>query len=158
MTLDEIKTQLQTAGVVGAGGAGFPAYAKLASGADTLILNCAECEPLLTLHRQLLADKSVEIISALSEIGKALGVKRCVIGIKSSYKTTLEAIAPVVAEFDNVEIKTLKEMYPAGDEIVLIYQVTGRRVDAGALPISQGVIVYNVETVYNAYCALPINS
>ncbi len=157
MTLDEIKTQLQTAGVVGAGGAGFPAYAKLASGADTLILNCAECEPLLTLHRQLLADKSVEIISALSEIGKALGVKRCVIGIKSSYKTTLEAIAPVVAEFDNVEIKTLKEMYPAGDEIVLIYQVTGRRVDAGALPISQGVIVYNVETVYNAYCALHRN-
>lgn len=157
MTLDEIKTKLQECGVVGAGGAGFPSYAKLASGADTLILNCAECEPLLTLHRQLLADKSAEIISAFSSIGKALGVKRCIIGIKSSYKATLDAIAPIVKQFDNVEIKTLREMYPAGDEIVLIYQVTGRRVEPGALPISQGVIVYNVETVYNAYRAINEN-
>ncbi len=154
MELDEIKTKLQTCGIVGAGGAGFPAYAKFASGADTLILNCAECEPLLTLHRQLLAQKSLEIITAFSEIGKALGVKRCVIGIKSAYASTLEAITPIVKNFDNVEIKTLKEVYPAGDEIVLIYQVTGRVVDAGALPITQGVIVYNVETVYNAYLAM----
>lgn len=158
MTLEEIKSKLQACGVVGAGGAGFPAYAKFASGADTLILNCAECEPLLTLHRQLLADKSVEIISALSEIGKALGVKRCVIGIKSAYVSAINAIEPVVKQFDNVEIKKLREAYPAGDEIVLIYQVTGRRVEPGALPISQGVIVYNVETMYNAYMALHENA
>lgn len=139
---------------MGAGGAGFPAYGKLNSGADTLILNCAECEPLLQLHRQLLADKSVEILSAFSEIGKALGVSRCVVGIKGAYKSTLDAITPVLKNFDNVSVKTLREVYPAGDEIVLIYQVTGRVVAPGALPISQGVIVMNVETVYNAYRAL----
>lgn len=154
MNADEIKSTLRACGVVGAGGAGFPSYGKLSGGADTLILNCAECEPLLTLHRRLLADKATEIISALSEIGKALGVARCVIGIKAAYKATLEAITPVVRQFDNVEIKTLREVYPAGDEIVLIYQVTGKAVAPGALPISQGVIVYNVETVYNAYRAL----
>ena len=131
MNADEIKSTLRACGVVGAGGAGFPSYGKLSGGADTLILNCAECEPLLTLHRRLLADKATEIISALSEIGKALGVARCVIGIKAAYKATLEAITPVVRQFDNVEIKTLREVYPAGDEIVLIYQVTGKAVAPG---------------------------
>lgn len=154
MDLEEIKTKLHNCGIVGAGGAGFPSYAKLGGGADTLILNCAECEPLLTLHRQLLADKAVEIITALSEVGKALGVKKCFIGIKRAYVSTLNAIEPIVKEFDNVEIKTLREVYPAGDEIILIYQVTGRVVKPGALPISAGVIVYNVETMYNAYLAL----
>ena len=139
---------------MGAGGAGFPSYAKLACGADTLLLNCAECEPLLSLHRGLLAEKSLEIITAFSEIGKALDVKKCIIGIKRAYKSTLDAITPVVKNFDNVEIKLLREVYPAGDEIVLIYQTTGRVVSPGALPISAGVIVYNVETVYNAYLAL----
>ncbi len=157
MRIDEIKTILQTSGIVGAGGAGFPAYGKLNAGADTLILNCAECEPLLSLHRQLLADKSVEILTAFSEIGEALGVKRCIIGIKSAYVQTLEALAPVVKNFDTVEIKTLGEVYPAGDEVVLIYEVTGRVVAPGALPISQGVIVFNVETLYNAYLALHEN-
>lgn len=154
MSLDEIKNKLKICGVVGAGGAGFPSFAKLADGADTLLLNCAECEPLLRLHRQLLADKSLEIITALSEIGKALGVKKCIIGVKRTYQSTIDAITPVVKNFDNVEIKTLREVYPAGDEVVLIYQATGRVVPPGALPISVGVIVYNVETMYNMYLAL----
>lgn len=158
MTLDEIKAKLQSSGVVGAGGAGFPAYAKFAEGADTLILNCAECEPLLTLHRQLLRDKSLEIISVFSEIGKALGVNKCVIALKSAYVSTIEAITPIVKNFDNVEIKTLREVYPAGDEVVLIYEVTGRVVAPGALPISVGAIVYNVETMYNAYMAIHENT
>lgn len=154
MGIDEIKAALKNAGVVGAGGAGFPAYGKLNSGADILLLNCAECEPLLQLHRKLLAQKSEEVISAFCEIGNALGVKRCVIGIKSAYKTTLDAIRPVAARYPNVEIKTLNEVYPAGDEVVLIYEATGRVVAPGALPITQGVIVFNVETLYNAYRAL----
>ena len=143
---------------MGAGGAGFPSYAKLADGAEFLILNCAECEPLLTLHRQLLAVEAHKIISMLSELGEALGVKKCIIGLKSAYTTTLEAIEPIVAQFDNVEIKTLPEVYPAGDEVVLVYQTTGRVVPAGGLPIEVGAIVYNVETIYNAYRALHENA
>ena len=156
--LGDIKQKLQDCGVVGAGGAGFPSYAKLSDGAEFLILNCAECEPLLTLHRQLLKVESLKIISTLSEIGKTLGVKKCIIGIKSAYKSTLEAIEPIVKQFDNVEIKTLPEVYPAGDEVVLIYQTTGRVVPAGGLPLQVGVIVYNVETIYNAYMALHENT
>ena len=156
--IGDIKQKLQDCGVVGAGGAGFPSYAKLADGAEFLILNCAECEPLLSLHRGLLAAEPLKIISALAEIGEALGVKKCIIGIKSAYKAALEAIEPIAAQFDTVEIKTLPEVYPAGDEVVLVYQTTGRVVPAGGLPIEVGAIVYNVETVYNAYRALHENA
>ena len=54
MTFAELSAALQQGGVVGAGGAGFPSYAKLNEKADTIILNCAECEPLLKLHRQVM--------------------------------------------------------------------------------------------------------
>lgn len=154
MDIAEIKNKLQSHGVVGAGGAGFPAYAKLAEGADIILLNCAECEPLLTLHRQLLAEKAVEILKAFSEIGKALKVKQCIIGIKHAYTNTLDALRPIVQNFENVSIKELREIYPAGDEVILIYEATGRIVKAGGLPIQSGVIVYNVETMYNIYRAL----
>ena len=70
MNLEQLKTALREAGVVGAGGAGFPTYAKLSEKADTLILNCAECEPLLRLHRQVLKLYTYEILSTLYEISK----------------------------------------------------------------------------------------
>ena len=89
MDINILKETLQKAGITGAGGAGFPAYAKLNTTADTLILNCAECEPLLKLHRQLLEEDADTILSALSEICKITGIKEFVIGIKHSYKNAL---------------------------------------------------------------------
>ena len=47
MEIKELSNILQQNGIVGAGGAGFPTYAKLDERAETIILNCAECEPLL---------------------------------------------------------------------------------------------------------------
>ena len=64
MNITELKALLREGGVVGAGGAGFPSYAKLDERADTLILNCAECEPLLKLHQQLLEQHAEEILRA----------------------------------------------------------------------------------------------
>ncbi|MBR5186996.1 MAG: SLBB domain-containing protein, partial [Clostridia bacterium] len=75
-------------------------------------------------------------------------------GVKGSYKGAIEAVEEYIASFENIRIHKLREMYPAGDEIVLIYQTTGRRPQPGALPISVGVTVFNVETVYNVYLAL----
>ena len=92
MNLEQLKTALREAGVVGAGGAGFPTYAKLSEKADTLILNCAECEPLLRLHRQVLKLYTYEILSTLYEISKLTGIKDIIIGIKASYKETVDAI------------------------------------------------------------------
>ncbi len=154
MNYDELVKTIKSSGVVGAGGAGFPTYAKLDKRADTLILNCAECEPLLKLHRQLLERNAYEILSTLALIKETVGARQVIIGIKGSYKNALAAVEHEMTSFEGIKICRLPEVYPAGDEIVLIYEATGRVVEPGALPISVGVTVFNVETIYNAYHAL----
>lgn len=154
MNLTDLSTFMRENGIVGAGGAGFPSYAKLNTKADTIILNCAECEPLLRLHRQLLAQKSFEILTALNEVAQAVGAERIIIAIKGSYTSTIEAVKASLPSFPKAEIGILQDVYPAGDEVVAIYGVTGRIVPPGKLPIEVGCIVYNVETMYNLYRAL----
>ena len=154
MKINELKTLLQNAGVVGAGGAGFPSYAKLNEAADTIILNCAECEPLLKLHRQVMEKYAFEILSALDTVCEAVGADRAIIAIKPSYKAAVESVKAQLKNFKKITIGLLPEIYPAGDEVVTIYETTGRVVGPGKLPISIGVIVYNVETMLNAYKAV----
>ena len=154
MNFDELSALMRENGIVGAGGAGFPSYAKLKTGVDTIVVNCAECEPLLRLHRQLMEKKTYEILSAIDVVSKVLGVKEVVIGIKGAYAKAVEAIESYLPSFKNIRIRKLREVYPAGDEVVLIYEATGRIVPPGKLPASVGVIVYNVETVYNMYKAM----
>lgn len=154
MSFEELQKLMRGSGIVGAGGAGFPSYAKLDRRADTLILNCAECEPLLRLHRHLLAHKVSEILGTLDLIAKTVGMKNVIVATKAAYTQTVNAIEAVLPSFENIHICKLKEVYPAGDEVVLIYEATGRVVPPGALPISVGVTVLNTETVYNIYQAM----
>ncbi len=154
MNIEQLKGLLRENGIVGAGGAGFPTYAKMDKRADTIILNCAECEPLLRLHRQVLKMFTYEILSTLNEISKILEAKTVYIGVKGSYKRTLAAVRAEISSFENMKICTLPEVYPAGDEVVLTYEATGRVVPAGQIPLSVGVVVLNAETVYNIYKAM----
>ncbi len=154
MSLEELKRKLRDAGVAGAGGAGFPAYAKLTKDADTIILNCAECEPLLKLHRQVLAENAYEILSALSLIAEVTEAQTVIIAMKKTYKDAINAVQSVLDKFNKFQISYLPEVYPAGDEVVTIYEATGRVVPPGSIPISVGVAVFNVETVLNIYRAV----
>ena len=154
MKLNELKDLLRECGVVGAGGAGFPSYAKLNDAADTILLNCAECEPLLKVHRQVLEQYTVEVLEALSEMLCATGAKQAIIAIKDHYHSTLAALEAELPDFPGITVHKLASVYPAGDEIILIKEVTGRLVEPGKLPISVGVTVCNVESVYNVWNAL----
>lgn len=154
MQINDLKQLLRENGIVGAGGAGFPSYAKLDLRASAVILNCAECEPLLKLHRQMLEKYAYEIVSTLSLIADTVEAEEFVIAVKGSYKGAVSAVKNVIGDFKKGRIGILPEMYPAGDEVVTIYETTGRVVPPGNLPISVGCIVYNVETVYNMYRAI----
>ena len=123
MDMKELSSILQQNGIVGAGGAGFPTYAKLDQRAETIILNCAECEPLLRLHRQLLEKYAREIVDTFHLVGQAVGAKEVIIGIKKAYKQTIEAVESVIGEYPEVRLGLLDEVYPAGDEVVLIYEM-----------------------------------
>ena len=154
MEIRELQKIIQECGVVGAGGAGFPTYAKLTDKADTILMNCAECEPLLKLHRQLLEKHAYEIMKTFHMVAETVGASEAVIGIKKSYVQTVKALQQHIEEFPGMRIHLLEEVYPMGDEVVLIYEATGRVVRPGGLPIEQGVAVFNVETVYNIYRAV----
>lgn len=154
MDIKELSGILRENGIVGAGGAGFPTYAKLDKRAETIILNCAECEPLLRLHRQLLEKYAGEIIDTFHLIGEAVGAKEIIIGIKKTYRKTIDAVEAVIGNYPEAKLGLLDEVYPAGDEVVLIYELTGKVVRPGGLPIEIGAAVFNVETVYNVYKAL----
>ncbi len=154
MQLEALTKILQEHGIVGAGGAGFPAYAKLNKQADTIILNCAECEPLFKVHRQMLKQYAFEIVSALSMVADSVEAKRAIVAIKPSYKDATEAVKAAMTAFPKVSIAFLPEIYPAGDEVVLTYEVTGREIKPGNIPITVGVTVFNVETMLNIYRAV----
>lgn len=157
MELKALSEIMRNAGIVGAGGAGFPSYAKLDARADTVILNCAECEPLFKLHRSLLAKFAFEIMTALYEVKSAVSADRVIIAVKPSYKEAIDAVNYHLPSFAGFEICELREFYPAGDEVNTIYEATGRVVKPGALPITVGVTVFNVETMLNTYYAIKTN-
>lgn len=157
MNINELKLIMKENGVVGAGGAGFPSYAKLDKRADTIILNCAECEPLLKLHRQVLEKYAYEIITTLDQIAEVVEATEVIIAIKPSYKAAVaqvEGVIKTIKTNHTIRIGLLPEVYPAGDEVVTIYETTGRVVPPGNIPISIGITVFNVETILNVYKAI----
>lgn len=152
--INELISVVKDSGVCGAGGAGFPSYGKIDARAKTIILNCAECEPLLRLHRQVLEKYAYEILSTLYQMALSIGCNEVIIGVKEAYQQTVEAVRAHLRSFPIISVGLLPEVYPAGDEVVLIHELTGKVVPPGSIPIQVGVAVFNVETVFNIYQAL----
>ena len=149
----ELKKILQDAGIVGAGGAGFPSYAKLAEGADTLVINCAECEPLMYTDFMLMREEMHRIVEGARIIMDATSISRAIVGVKE-HRAELLGLTDGEVLAENVTVKCVPNVYPMGDEINLIYESTGRLVKPGNLPITVGVIVMNGETLYNVSLAV----
>ena len=144
----DLKEMMKEAGIVGAGGAGFPSYAKLADGADLLVVNGAECEPLLYTDYVLLQKELPMVLSGIKAVLEYANIPAALLCVKEHTAKRLR-LADGTRLADRILLKTLPDVYPMGDEISLIYQATGRVVKPGNLPITAGVIVYNVETLYN---------
>jgi Na+-translocating ferredoxin:NAD+ oxidoreductase RnfC subunit len=147
-------SDIENLGIIGAGGAGFPTHVKLNSSPDTIIMNAAECEPLLHKDMQLLLNYSDEVVSGMKIVMEITGAKQGIIGIKEKHTKEINLLKAKVP--DNIKIIEVEDVYPAGDEITLIYMTTKRIVQPGALPISVGCIVQNVETLYNIAFNKPV--
>jgi Na+-translocating ferredoxin:NAD+ oxidoreductase RnfC subunit len=144
---------IKNAGIVGAGGAGFPSHVKFNAQVDTLIVNGAECEPMIHVDKLLLEYEFGKVFEGLKTAAALTGAKRIVIALKAKYKDAIKAIE----DFKNIgktgsfdfEIFPLGNFYPAGDEQVLVHEVTRKIVPEGGIPLQVGVIVTNVETLLN---------
>ena len=140
VTMHELKQVMKDAGLVGDGGAGFPSYAKLSEGADTLLINGSECEPLLYTDYILVKREMSLILAGIQSVVWSLGVKRALFCVKEHTAKRL-SLADGDSLGAHISVKIMPNVYPIGDEISLIYQATGRLVKPGSLPISKGVLV-----------------
>lgn len=152
----DLLEKVKAAGVIGAGGAGFPTHVKLQSSAEYILLNGAECEPLLRVDQQLMEVYPEKIITGLYLAGKQVGAKKAIIGIKNKHAKVIDILKNSINKLDlndEVYVHELPDIYPAGDEQVLVYEITGRVVPELGIPIAVGCVVINTETALNIFNA-----
>ncbi len=148
MNRQEILNKIRNAGVIGAGGAGFPTYKKLDATVDHIIANGAECEPLLYKDREVMRQEQEALLRGLEIMRELTSATKITIALKNKNRDVAEALRPL-AEQRQMEIFIYEDVYPAGDEYVLVYEITGKRIPPGGLPLQVGCVVDNVETIIN---------
>ena len=140
---------IKEAGIVGAGGAGFPTHVKLNVDltGGYIIVNAAECEPVLGHNVELMENNPEIIIKGLKYMLDITKADKAYIAIKPKYKKAIIALGKACKSEEKIEIKYLPDMYPAGDERVIIRELLGVNLVPGQLPIEAKAVVSNVETV-----------
>lgn len=161
LSKEEIINRIKEAGIVGLGGATFPAHVKLmpppGKKAEVLIINAVECEPYLTCDHQLMLEKGEEILVGVSILMKALGVEKAIIGVENNKKDAIQHLNKLAQSFKGIMIQALKVQYPQGGEKQLIDAVIRRQVPSGKIPVEVGAVVFNVGTTFAVYEAVQKN-
>ena len=152
-TKEELAKAARAAGLVGLGGAGFPAHVKLnvpeGKTIDTLLVNVAECEPYVTpAHREAL-ENGRNVLEGVYHVKEILGVQRVIIAVEDNKPDVIQKLSEIADDpkrdpLDQVRVLPLKSRYPQGAEKVLVQACTGRKVPAGKLPADVGCLVMNI--------------
>ena len=160
-TPEEIVDMIREAGISGMGGATFPSYAKLQSAigrVDTLIINCAECEPFITANHRVMLERPDRVIGGAEILRHALGLDCVYIAIEDNKPDAIALLSERAPE--SVRVVAMKTKYPQGDERQLIFALTGREVPTGKLPADVGCVIFNAETTaavwHVFYCGTPL--
>ena len=154
MNLEELQKIVYEAGIVGAGGAGFPTHRKFSESVKQIVVNAAECEPLMMVDHHILEFHLQELVDTLNLLLDVMGAKEAIIGIKGKNMHLLDEKIVASLKSTRVSIHEIPDIYPAGDEVVLTYETTGKIIPEGAIPVMVGVMVINVETLFNIWKAV----
>ena len=146
--------RIEELGIVGAGGAGFPTAVKLRAKVPSLLVNAAECEPLLHKDKELLLHHAPTILRGLRIAMECTGASKGLIGIKNKYLDVIEHVQSLLPR--EVKVYPLSDSYPAGDEFLLVHDILKRVIPPGGLPKDVGAVVCNVETLMNIGCDKPV--
>ena len=161
LTPKEIIDKIAAAGLVGMGGATFPAHVKLSipagQKAECLIINGVECEPYLTSDYRTMLERGSEVLVGVQILCKALDVNKAYIGIEDNKPEAISHLTTLAAGYPHIEIVPLRTKYPQGGEKQLIQAITGKAVPSGGLPIHVGVVVQNIGTALAVYEAVQKN-
>lgn len=158
LSKEEIIKKVADAGIVGLGGATFPANVKLmpppGTKAEVLIINAVECEPYLTSDDSIMLEKGEEIISGIRIVMKALDVNHAIIGIENNKPKAIKHLREIAKKYTGISICPLHVRYPQGGEKQLIKATINKEIPSGALPIAVGAVVQNVGTILAIYEAI----
>jgi cobalamin reductase len=146
-----LSQKLREFGVVGAGGAGFPTCVKANSQVEFIIANGAECEPLIHKDYELMLHYPERVVHGLMLLMESTGAGLGIIGIKEKNAAAIDAISSALPSGNSKSLKVhlLGDFYPSGDEYILVYEATKRLIPAQGIPLDAGVLVNNVETLFN---------
>ena len=152
---EDFLKAVRQSGLVGLGGAGFPAHIKLnppnIDEVDTLIINAAECEPFITADYRECMENSWDIVSGVQTVMEFLALRQVIIAIERNKPAAIKELSQIAASVSKpgreVRVKALPARYPQGAEKVLIATCTGRRVPPGKLPADVGCVVMNVTSI-----------
>ena len=152
-TKEELAKAARAAGLVGLGGAGFPAHVKLnvpeGKTIDTLLVNVAECEPYVTSDHREALENGRNVLEGVYHVKEILGVQRVIIAVEDNKPDVIQKLSEIADDpkrdpLDQVRVLPLKSRYPQGAEKVLVQACTGRKVPAGKLPADVGCLVMNI--------------
>lgn len=152
-TKEELAKAARAAGLVGLGGAGFPAHVKLnvpeGKTIDTLLVNVAECEPYVTSDHREALENGRNVLDGVYHVKEILGVQRVIIAVEDNKPDVIQKLSEIADDpkrdpLDQVRVLPLKSRYPQGAEKVLVQACTGRKVPAGKLPADVGCLVMNI--------------
>lgn len=150
-SVSDLLSAIRASGLVGLGGAGFPAHVKLNipsdKNVDTLIINVAECEPYITADHREVLENSWGVMSGVQAVKELLDIHRVIIGIENNKPDAIKILTDIAKNDDEVCVLGLKASYPQGAEKVLIKACTGREVPMGGLPSDAGCVVMNVASI-----------
>lgn len=151
---DEFIEKIQSCGVIGMGGSGFPTYIKYKTdkAIKTLIINAVECEPYITADYMLIKTKIEEILECCDAITEIFNIEECFVAIKVGNDELKEIIKTYIGTYPKIKIIEVPDIYPMGWEKSLVRYI--KHVDYEKLPIEKGIVVNNVSTVYAIYEAL----
>ena len=148
---EQILEKIKEAGIVGMGGAGFPTHVKLApkepDKVDTIIANCAECEPYLTSDYRRMMETPEKLIDGMKIVLQLFPQAKGVFAIEDNKMDCVLKLEKLAKQEERMEVKVLQTKYPQGSERQLIYAVTKRKIHSRMLPADAGCIVQNVDTL-----------
>lgn len=148
---ESIAETIYEAGIVGAGGAGFPTHVKF-SGDITggyIIANCVECEPLLKHNVKYIEDNSADFLRGVKYAMEAAKAKEAIVAIKKKNKNAINAIKKELINFSNISIHEMEDIYPMGEERAIIHSIFDKWLEPTQLPLDAKCIVLNCETLSN---------
>ena len=149
---------IEEAGIVGLGGAGFPTSVKLNTdfkGNGTVIVNAAECEPILSHNIERIEQEPEKILKGLKIVMDLVHASRGIVAIKGIHTNAIQALEKNISD-EKISVFHLENVYPMGEERALIRETLGILLSPEQLPLEASAIVINAETLLRIYEAVEL--